>query len=246
VLGYCAHTASIGAFAYWAPTFLAERFAPSLAPGGYYDNVVRYRQLFGEWLRAPSERIAGDLAALAKLISEGGESILSGANFYFGIVTVVAGAVGTVLGGRMADRALAGLPSVPLDASHEDPRNRAAANAQLRVCAIGVAVAFPLAALAFYAPSAWMFFTIAGLAEIGLFMSTAPINAIMLRTSPAFLRASAMAVAIFSIHLFGDLWSPVILGSLLDYVIAAVAMLAIPLGFAIATAVWWPRAREAT
>jgi hypothetical protein len=75
-------------------------------------------------------------------------------------------------------------------------------------------------------------------------MSTSPINLIMLRTAPAHLRASAMAVGIFSIHLLGDLWSPSLLGLLLDYVARVPAMMLLPLGFAIATAVWWPRRRE--
>lgn len=215
VLGYCAHTASIGAFAYWAPTFLSERFASELAPATYVSDADR------------------------------AEKILNSANFWFGVVTVVAGAIGTIVGGRMADRALRGLPAIPLDASHEDPRNRLAANAQLRVCAIGVAIAFPLGAAAFLAPSAWMFFALAGICEIGLFMSTAPINAILLRTAPSYLRASAMAVAIFAIHLLGDLWSPSLIGIFLDYLLPAAAMMALPLGFAIATAVWWPRTREA-
>ncbi len=229
VLGYCAHTAAIGAFSFWAPTFLSDRFFHELAktpiPNGVIEKTVNSANL---WFS-----------------TQASEQVLKSANFWFGVVTVVAGAIGTVIGGRMTDRAVRHLPAVPLDASHEDARNRAAANAQLRVCAIGVLIAFPLAAAAFLAPSAWMFFVLAGLAEIGLFMSTAPINAILLRTAPAHMRASAMAVGIFAIHLFGDLWSPSLVGLFLDYLIVAAAMMALPLGFAIATAVWWPRAHEA-
>jgi hypothetical protein len=76
-------------------------------------------------------------------------------------------------------------------------------------------------------------------------MSAAPINAIMLRTAPAHLRASAMAVGIFAIHLFGDLWSPSLLGLLLDHLELIPAMMALPACFAIAAVVWWPRRREA-
>lgn len=213
VLGYCAHTAAIGAFSYWGPTFLVRRFAEALGAGA-----------------------AGDPE---------GKAALATANFWFGTVTVVAGAIGTIIGGRLADRALRGLPPVPAGASHLHVANRLAANAQLRVCAGGVAVAFPFVVAAFFAPSATGFFALAGLAEIGLFVSAAPINVIMLRTAPGFLRASAMALGIFSIHLFGDLWSPSLLGFLLDRVELIAAMMALPAGFAIATAVWWPRRREA-
>jgi MFS family permease len=215
VLGYCAHTAAIGAFSFWAPKFLSDRF---------YDNLV-------------------DPKTPAALQAQ---QVLTSANFWFGVVTVVAGALGTVIGGIMADRALKGLPEVPADASHDHPANRRAANAQLRVCAIGVAIAFPMTACAFFVPKAWMFFAIAGCAEVGLFLSTAPINAIMLRTAPVFMRASAMAAGIFAIHLLGDLWSPSLVGLFLDHLPITLAMMALPLGFAIATLVWWPRPREAT
>ena len=139
-----------------------------------------------------------------------------------------------------------GLPPIPEDADETHPANRAAANAQLYVCAVGVAIAFPLSAAAFFVPNAWMFFVLAGIAEVGLFMSTAPINAILLRTAPPIMRASAMAVAIFAIHLFGDLWSPSLVGLFLDHLPIALGMMALPIGFAIATVVWWPRKREAT
>ncbi len=222
VLGYCAHTAAIGAFAYWAPTFLSARFATELGKPLPVGTVMT-----------------------PQVVQAQAEQILGSANFWFGVVTVLAGAIGTVIGGRLADRAIRTLPALPPDASHEHPDNLRAANHQLRVCAIGVAIAFPLAAAAFLVPSAWMFFVLAGFAEVGLFMSTAPINAILLRTAPAALRASAMAVAIFAIHLFGDLWSPSLVGLFLDHLPLALGMMVLPAGFAIATAIWWPRAREA-
>lgn len=215
VLGYCAHTAAIGAFSFWAPTFLSDRF---------FDSLVS------------DSSIAMELQK---------QQVLKSANFWFGVVTVVAGAIGTFLGGWMADRAVRHLPGTPSDADHTHPANRAQANAQLRVCAIGVAIAFPLTAAAFFVPSAWMFFALAGCAEVGLFLSTAPINAIMLRTAPVYLRASAMAAAIFAIHLFGDLWSPSLVGLFMDHLPITLAMMALPVGFAIATLVWWPRPSEA-
>jgi MFS family permease len=213
VLGYCAHTAAIGAFSYWAPSFLSQRFTTELAASPTAPDATQ---------------------------------VLATANFWFGAVTVIAGAIGTFAGGWLADRASSRLPAPPLGASHTHPANRAAANAQLRVCAIGVIIALPFSVAAFLAPGPTTFFACAGGAEVGLFLSTSPINAIMLRTAPVELRASAMAVGIFSIHLFGDLWSPSLLGLLLDHIVAVAAMMALPVGFAIAAAVWWPRAREAT
>ncbi len=215
VWGYCAHTAAIGAFAFWGPKFLSERFLAHFA-----DVAVLTTD-------------AAQKASLAK------------ANFIFGSVTVVAGAIGTILGGWMCDRALRGLPPVPEGADHTHHANRVQANAQLRVCAIGVAIAFPATAAAFLSPTPFFFFLFAGIGEVGLFLSTAPINAILLRSAPAWMRASAMAVAIFAIHLFGDLWSPSLIGLFLDYFIATAAMMALPLTFGLAAILWWPRAKEA-
>ncbi|MGE0550815.1 MAG: spinster family MFS transporter [Kofleriaceae bacterium] len=199
VLGYCAHTAAVGAFQHWAPAFLVGHFGITTQEAGVQ----------------------------------------------FGTVVVVAGALGILIGGRLTDKVLSQVPPIPPDAPHDHSANRAAANAQLKICAVGVAIGFPLAAVAFLMPTATQFFIVGGLCVIGVFASTSPINAILLRTAPAHLRASAMAVAIFAIHLFGDLWSPTLVGALKDVMPDVIAMMALPLGFLIAAILWWPRRREA-
>ncbi len=199
VLGYCAYTAAIGAFAYWAPKFLAERYS-SLTDAT--------------------------------------------ANYYFGMVTVVAGAVGTVIGGQWADREQRRFP-VAAGGDFMARDNRVGINALLRICALGTAVAVPLTVGCFLAPTAALFFAFAFLAELGLFLSTSPVNAIGLRAVPPELRASAMAAMIFAIHLFGDLWSPSVLGILNDVLVSSIAMMAVPVTFAFAAYIWWPRATEA-
>ncbi len=134
---------------------------------------------------------------------------LERANFLFGATTVVAGAIGTALGGVLGDR-------FTRRELTRDP-DEATALGNLRVCAISAWFAAPMAALAVLARSPFMFFLAMGLCESALFMSSAPVNAVLLRGVPAALRASAMAASIFSIHLFGDLWSPPAVGALTDY-----------------------------
>jgi MFS family permease len=167
------------------------------------------------------------------------------ANFWFGLVTVMSGTIGTVVGGRWADRAVRRLPEVPADAPHDARTNRLAINALLRICAIGMVVATPLAAVGFFMPRSIDFFMLAFAASLGLFLSTSPVNAIGLRAVPVELRASAMATIIFAIHLLGDLWSPPALGLLQDHVPVQLAMMALPVMFALSALLWWPRAREA-
>jgi hypothetical protein len=49
-----------------------------------------------------------------------------------------------------------------------------------------------------------------------LFLSTGPVNTLILETVPILMRARAMAASIFMIHMFGDLWSPQFVGLLSD------------------------------
>ena len=134
---------------------------------------------------------------------------LKSANFWFGVITIVSGAIGTVVGGRWADRSNRNLQPVTADTRYDAPENKTGINALLRICAIGMIIAVPLACVCFFMPAPVGFYSIAFVAEIGLFLSTSPVNAIFLRAVPTEMRASAMAASIFAIHLFGDLWSSV-------------------------------------
>jgi MFS family permease len=201
VLGYCAYTAALGAFAHWAPLFISERFPNDLT----------------------NEK----------------------ANYFFGLITVLSGAIGTIVGGHWADRAQRRLPPITAETHFDARENRQGVNALLRICSIGMIWAAPLAVAAFLMPIPVAFFGFAFLAEIGLFLSTSPVNAIGLRAVPLELRASAMAAMIFAIHLFGDLWSPTLLGVMRRLLDPTFAMMSLPVTFAIAAYFWWPRKREA-
>jgi len=50
-----------------------------------------------------------------------------------------------------------------------------------------------------------------------IFLPTGPLNTLILETVPFAMRACAMAASIFAIHLFGDLWSPKLIGVLSDH-----------------------------
>jgi MFS family permease len=162
---------------------------------------------------------------------------LARASTTFGVILVVAGGIGTWLGGTWSDRwaARAGVAGEADEAARID----------LKVCAISGAVATPLCAAAVFAPSANVFFALAFVCEIATFASTAPVSAALLRTVPAELRATGMAFGIFTIHVLGDLWSPFLLGFLRDHVPAAIAMLAIPLAMAVSAGLWIPPRRNA-
>lgn len=213
VLGYVAQTFAVGAFAFWAPAFLLKRFGASLAK----------------------------------------------ANFTFGLVTVVAGLLATLCGGWVGDRwqnaaeaKERALPTPPPDPNTYRDNAKPALDVEARVVVarnrallrVSAAAALPAALLSlacFLAPSQPIFFVLAFLTEFGVFFSNAPINAALLRTVPPELRGRGMAYAIVSIHLFGDLWSPALIGLLADYfgdVQIQFAVMPLPLAFGAAGVVW--------
>ena len=172
---------------------------------------------------------------------------LKTANFWFGVVLLGAGAVGTFVGGRWTDRRLRRLPQPAPGAPYDAPAHKAAVNVQLGMCATGMVIAAPITFVCLVLPSPLGFFVAAFFVEIGLFLSTSPIAAACLRAVPEERRASAMAATIFAIHLLGDLWSPAALGLLQDLLAPRIvlAMMALPLTFAWTAYLWWPRRREA-
>ncbi len=191
VLGFCAYTAAIGAFSYWAPTFLFKRYGLAL----------------------------------------------SVANFRFGVITVVAGAIATALGGKWADdvRRKVALEHGPLAIERETVRGL------LRICALGSAIGAPLAVACFLSPSPTLFFVLVFFCILALFVGTSPINAVVLRSVPPEVRASAMAVSIFAIHLLGDLWSKPFIGRLIDLWPVELAMMTLPAAIVVSAVIWWPR-----
>ncbi|MEO7113275.1 MAG: MFS transporter, partial [Polyangiaceae bacterium] len=166
------------------------------------------------------------------------------ANKTFGTIAVVTGVIGALLGGWLGDRAA--LANVTAARSSPDSRGAAtdddnASLGYLRVCAWTTLAGAPLALIAILSPSAGAFFKWTFPAEIALFMSSSPINAVILRSVPVERRASAMALSVFVIHLLGDLWSPPLIGWISDMSSMRPAMFLVPLGFLVAAAIWWMR-----
>jgi len=145
------------------------------------------------------------------------------ADEFFGAVLVVAGLVGTLIGGFAA--------------TAWQKRNHAGYAWTL---GLSVLVAVPLAFGAFLAVSTFWSMTFLAAAMFFLFLSTGPVNTLILETAPVNLRASAMAVSIFTIHLFGDMWSPEIVGRLADSFGGNLqkAVLILPVALIVAAGLW--------
>jgi MFS transporter, Spinster family, sphingosine-1-phosphate transporter len=109
----------------------------------------------------------------------------------------------------------------------------------LRLCAISAAFSVPCAVACLSVGSPIAFFAWIAAAEFALFLSTSPINVVILQGVPEHLRASAMAVSIFAIHLLGDMLSPPIIGAISDRSSLRLGMFVLPVALVLATVAWW-------
>jgi MFS transporter, Spinster family, sphingosine-1-phosphate transporter len=123
----------------------------------------------------------------------------AGANRFFGSVLVIAGLVGTMLGGFAATAW---------------QKRHPAGYAWMLTGSMIASV--PFAFGAFLVQGTFWSMAFLAMAIFILFLPTGPVNTLILETVPINLRASAMALSIFMIHLFGDMWSPEIVGRIAD------------------------------
>ena len=114
-------------------------------------------------------------------------------------------------------------------------RNRAA---YALLLGISTLLAVPFATIAFLAGSKAAFMIGLSAAIFLLFLSTGPVNTLIVETAPLNLRASAMALSIFMIHLFGDFWSPEIVGALSDSFGLNRAVLVLPVVLLLGGGLW--------
>ena len=123
---------------------------------------------------------------------------LDHANVIFGGMTVVSGTVATLLGGWMGDRLLRRTPA-----------------AYQLVSAVGMTIAIPAIVLAIYWNGPLMYPAIF-VGEFFLLLNTAPLNAALVNSVSARIRATALAVNVFTIHALGDAFSPTLIGYISD------------------------------
>src|SRR4030095_15695647 len=151
---------------------------------------------------------------------------LAPADFLVGSVTAVSGLGGTFVGGYIGDRLASRFQ-----------------HGQLWLSGISTLAAVPPALLALTATSPVVYQVSLFIAEFLLFMSTGPINVVIVSVVPATIRAMAMAVSIVAIQVLGGAISPPIIGLLADVGGLARAVLVVPLAIVIAGALWIATAR---
>lgn len=150
------------------------------------------------------------------------------ANSFFGAVIVVTGLGGTMIGGFVA--------------TAWQKRNRAG---YAWLLAISILLAVPASAAALWTQDKTTAMTLLSLAIFFLFLSNGPVNTLILETVPVNLRSSAMALSIFMIHMFGDVWSSQIVGSLADtWHSLRMAVMILPVALLVGAVLWFALAIE--
>jgi MFS family permease len=146
---------------------------------------------------------------------------LSRADFIVGSVTVIGGLCGTFAGGYLGDWISSKIY-----------------HGQLWLCAISSLAGIVPTWLLLTVPSFPVYVSWFFIAEFLLFLSTGPVNVVIVNVVPVGIRAMAMAVAIFVIHLLGDAISPPVIGWLADRHGLGIAVLVVPVAVAISGALW--------
>ena len=89
----------------------------------------------------------------------------------------------------------------------------------VQTCALpiwSVALTLPFGVLLFFGPAAWAVPSLFA-AEFFLFLNTGPLNAAIVNSVSAPVRATAVSINLFCIHCFGDTFSPQIIGAISDH-----------------------------
>ncbi len=144
---------------------------------------------------------------------------LDKANFIFGAMTLASGFLATFVGGWLGDYLL-----------------KYTKGAYYLVSAIGMAIGVPAIYLAVTYTGKSMFPAIF-VAEFFVLLNTAPLNAALVNSVSARIRATAVAANIFVIHTLGDLISPTLMGYISDRTNLRTAFLAVTVAVAISAIV---------
>ena len=144
---------------------------------------------------------------------------LAHANFVFGIIIVVDGIVAALAGGWLGDYLLRRMKS-----------------SYYLVSAASMALGVPVMIVALFAKGRAMVPAI-GVAAFFLLLNTAPLNAAVLNSVGAHIRATAIAVNIFIIHILGDVPSPTMMGWVADRHSLQAAFILPVIGMGISSAV---------
>lgn len=143
------------------------------------------------------------------------------ATFSFGIIVVITGFVGTFAGGWLGDYCA-----------------RYTQRAYLWISAVATLAAVPFAWLALTVAAARTYLVCMVIAQLLMFLSTGPINATIVNLVRPTQRSSANALGVFSIHLLGDVPSPLLIGLISTHSSLQQGVKLVPLAILVSGVIW--------
>jgi MFS family permease len=163
---------------------------------GLFKNPAFLTATFG--LAALTFAMGGISAWVPTFLHRSAGLSVGSAGLVMGGITVVDGIAGTLVGGMLAQRWL-----------------RTNYRALYLLSFWSVALTLPCGVVVFFGPQTW---TIPALfvTEFFLFLNTGPLNAAIVNSVSAPVRATAISLNLFFIHFFGDTFSPQIIGAISD------------------------------
>jgi predicted MFS family arabinose efflux permease len=143
------------------------------------------------------------------------------ATIQFGAIVVVTGFIGTFAGGWLGDYLL-----------------RRSAQAYLWLSGVTALLAAPLTWLVFTDHRPAVYLPAMVVAQLLIFASTGPVNSVIVNVVRPGERATATALSILTIHLFGDVPSPPLIGWISDASSLGQGVLVVPCAILVAGAIW--------
>lgn len=170
--------------------------APRATLGGLFRNPAFLTASFG--LATLTFAMGGISAWVPTFLHRSAGLSVPNASLAVSAITVFDGIAGTLVGGWIAQRWL-----------QTDHR------ALYLLSFWSVALTLPCGILLFFGPRAWAIPSLLA-AEFFLFLNTGPLNAAIVNSVSAPVRATAISLNLFCIHAFGDTFSPQIIGAISD------------------------------
>jgi sugar phosphate permease len=163
---------------------------------GLFRNPAFLTGTFG--LAALTFAMGGISAWMPTFLFRFGGMSVSGAGTVMGASLVVDGIAGTLVGGWLAQRWL-----------------RTNHRALYLLSFWSVVLTLPCGMMLFFGPQRWAI-PVLFITEFFLFLNTGPLNAAIVNSVSAPVRATAISFNLFCIHAFGDTFSPTIIGAISD------------------------------
>ncbi len=192
---------------------------------GLFHNPAFLTATFG--LATLTFAMGGISAWVPTFLSRAAGLSVARASLVVGAITVIDGILGTLVGGWIAQRWL-----------------RTDHRALYLLSFWSVALALPFGVLLFFGPPSWAIPSLL-VAEFFLFLNTGPLNAAIVNSVSAPVRATAIGVNFFTIHCFGDTFSPQIIGAISDHSTLGIGLGATLIMMVVSCVILWKGARHA-